>query len=97
MDSKFEVLGSPQIVQKVNRECYTLQDPFLATILEFIRRCLDQLAQGLHLAVVHTWEHSRGGNKNKFFLGENYMFIRDPRAHPSGKNECCVRVWRKQC
>lgn len=80
----YEVLGSSQIVQKTNRKCYTLQDPFLATVLEFIRRCLDQLAHGLHLVIVHTLENSRGGDKKKFFMGEHYKFISDPRTHPSG-------------
>ena len=82
-DMDFEVRGKPQIVQKTSGECYTLHDPFNATALDFIRRCLDQLARGLHLVIVHTYENGYGFKKEEFFIGKDHKPV-NPRKHYSG-------------
>ena len=83
-DMDFKVRGKAQIVQRTSGECYTLHDPFNATALDFIRRCLDQVARGLHLVIVHTYENTSGFNKEEFFVGKDHKAV-NPRNDHSGK------------
>ena len=79
------ILGSPQIVEKPDGSEYTLHDPFLASVLDFIRRSLDQLARALHITVVHTFKYRlkrRGFDQGEFFKGANNEFV-NPCSHPS--------------
>ena len=76
------VHGSPQIVQEPDGSEYELHDPFLSSVLDFIRRTLDQLARALHFVVAHTFKCGEI-DRRKFFKGKDGAFV-DPSSHPSG-------------
>ena len=76
------VHGSPQIVQVPDGSEYKLHDPFLSSVLDFIRRTLDQLARALRFVVAHTFKCGEI-DRRKFFKGKDGAFV-DPSSLPSG-------------
>lgn len=82
----FKVRGPPQLVGHTDKKSHVLHDPLLATMLDFDRRALDQLAHGLHLTVIYTFNNARKINKDRRFLFKYFQRFVNPSKSPGGKD-----------
>ena len=65
---KVKVLGAQQLVEEYDSSSYTLHDPFVASTLEYVRRCLDQLSKALHVTIVCAYKQLPLNKRKSFFL-----------------------------